>query len=301
MQYKILHAASAIYSGELMGISLPPRTKGSLEFPRRACQQKTVPGGTCLYMHPAGLHAWAQMVSEVMSQHGSFAKGPAVAHFTSCNSAGLAKTGIQRGLARLFWVEPTRFGANGHSRLAFWQCLLMGTVSAVLHNDSTGMVNPGTAMLHAGDKQLAMCYMHHLLSSKKRRDIRHWAEELSMRGFVKCGYPGILVVEGLAPDLHEYLSRLKALPWAAFQVSITLSHHLLIDTRSFGVDFRLCAPAGDIAGCLVVQPCWQLPDQAASQALGFAGRLRQCTVLQGCTSARLCLKVAAMHKSPRLH
>ncbi|KAK9846111.1 hypothetical protein WJX84_010253 [Apatococcus fuscideae] len=75
---------------------------------------------------------------------------------------------------------------------------------------------------NTGDKQLAMCYMHHLLSSKKRRDIRHWAEELSMRGFVKCGYPGILVVEGLAPDLHEYLSRLKALPWAAFQVRLEL-------------------------------------------------------------------------------
>ncbi|KAK9839954.1 hypothetical protein WJX74_001064 [Apatococcus lobatus] len=74
----------------------------------------------------------------------------------------------------------------------------------------------------AGKEQLAMCYMHHLLSSKKRRDIRHWAEELCIRGFVKCGYPGILVVEGLEPDLHEYLARLKALPWAAFQVRMEL-------------------------------------------------------------------------------
>lgn len=73
-------------------------------------------------------------------------------------------------------------------------------------------------MVPVGEQQLAMCYMHHLLSSKKRRDIRHWAEELSIRGFVKCGYPGILVVEGLQSDLHEYLARLKALPWAAFQV-----------------------------------------------------------------------------------
>ena len=84
----------------------------------------------------------------------------------------------------------------------------------------------------AGKQQLAMCYMHHLLSSKKRRDIRHWAEELSIRGFVKCGYPGILVVEGLEPDLHEYLARLKALPWAAFQVSNQHYHELLCDPAS---------------------------------------------------------------------
>lgn len=45
-----------------------------------------------------------------------------------------------------------------------------------------------------------------------------WARELGCSGYSKPGFPGVVVVEGLAPDVREYVARVRALQWQAMQV-----------------------------------------------------------------------------------
>eukprot|EP01135_Chromosphaera_perkinsii_P007572 Nk52_evm28s914 gene=Nk52_evmTU28s914 len=68
--------------------------------------------------------------------------------------------------------------------------------------------------------ELAVClfWMHHIKSTTKRKNIIAWSNELSLRGYSKPGYPGIVVVEGENEDVSEYIRRLKALKWKAIAV-----------------------------------------------------------------------------------
>jgi hypothetical protein len=64
----------------------------------------------------------------------------------------------------------------------------------------------------------AWVWFHHIMSAAKKRCIEVWAAELGLGGVCKPGFPGVLVVEGAAPAVAEYLARLKALRWQAMAV-----------------------------------------------------------------------------------
>lgn len=61
-------------------------------------------------------------------------------------------------------------------------------------------------------------WFHHIKSTQKRKNLVAWARELDLSGYSKPGFPGIVVVEGLAPAVREYLARVRALQWQAMQV-----------------------------------------------------------------------------------
>ncbi|KAI5479367.1 DUF1115 domain containing protein [Pseudohyphozyma bogoriensis] len=63
-----------------------------------------------------------------------------------------------------------------------------------------------------------LLWSHHLLATGKRKNIVQWARELRLWGISKPGYPGVIVVEGLASNVDEFVSRIKALNWKALQV-----------------------------------------------------------------------------------
>ncbi|PNW76970.1 hypothetical protein CHLRE_11g483150v5 [Chlamydomonas reinhardtii] len=63
-----------------------------------------------------------------------------------------------------------------------------------------------------------LVWLHHLKSLTKRKLIVQWARELSLAGAVKPGFPGVVVVEGLEPDVREFLARMRSLTWQAMQV-----------------------------------------------------------------------------------
>ena len=54
-----------------------------------------------------------------------------------------------------------------------------------------------------------LIYSHHIIANDKRAAIRKWAIELGLGGFVKHGWPGVVVVEGAEADADEYVRRLK--------------------------------------------------------------------------------------------
>ncbi|KAF4040595.1 hypothetical protein GN244_ATG07270 [Phytophthora infestans] len=56
-------------------------------------------------------------------------------------------------------------------------------------------------------------YFHHIIASNKRRVVKEWASELQLGGFSKIGWPGVVIVEGLEPNVQEYVRRLQHLRW----------------------------------------------------------------------------------------
>ncbi|EJD03509.1 uncharacterized protein FOMMEDRAFT_154586 [Fomitiporia mediterranea MF3/22] len=59
---------------------------------------------------------------------------------------------------------------------------------------------------------------HHLISPAKRRNLQKWSAELSLRGFAKVGYPGVIYAEGAQDNVTEFVSRVKAMQWLALKV-----------------------------------------------------------------------------------
>ncbi|KAJ1976036.1 hypothetical protein H4R35_002877 [Dimargaris xerosporica] len=68
-----------------------------------------------------------------------------------------------------------------------------------------------------------LLWMHHLLSTTKRKLICQWGKELGLYGrwLSKPGYPGILVAEGRSDAVSEYVRRLKV--WS---LAVDIAHIL---------------------------------------------------------------------------
>lgn len=45
-----------------------------------------------------------------------------------------------------------------------------------------------------------------------------WSADLSVGGLYKIGYPGVLILEGAAADVAEFLARLRGQRWKAMAV-----------------------------------------------------------------------------------
>ncbi|TNY23187.1 hypothetical protein DMC30DRAFT_56113 [Rhodotorula diobovata] len=65
-----------------------------------------------------------------------------------------------------------------------------------------------------------LLWSHHLLATSKRKDIVAWSTELSL-------YPGVIIVEGLASNVDEFVHRIKQLQWKALQVRCELGGALI--------------------------------------------------------------------------
>jgi uncharacterized protein (TIGR00251 family) len=54
---------------------------------------------------------------------------------------------------------------------------------------------------------------HHMYSRMKRRAINEAAAEFQLTGVVKCGKPGIVIIEGDADHVQSWLTRIRGLSW----------------------------------------------------------------------------------------
>ncbi|KAK3718004.1 hypothetical protein LTR37_005430 [Vermiconidia calcicola] len=68
-------------------------------------------------------------------------------------------------------------------------------------------------------KATVVVWLHHLLNTNKRKQaLSPPSPEVS--GLTKPGYPGVLIYSGPVRAVHEHVSELKQLNWAAFQVRL---------------------------------------------------------------------------------
>ena len=63
-----------------------------------------------------------------------------------------------------------------------------------------------------------LCFSHHIIAPAKIRAIRQWAAELALGGFVKIGWPGLIVAEGSEENVKKYVAALQRLRWQHFVV-----------------------------------------------------------------------------------
>jgi len=58
-----------------------------------------------------------------------------------------------------------------------------------------------------------LIYSHHIISKKKRAEIRKLAAELQLTGCMKVGWPGLIIVEGLESNCCEFYDTIKRWQW----------------------------------------------------------------------------------------
>ncbi|EJF67342.1 hypothetical protein DICSQDRAFT_165165 [Dichomitus squalens LYAD-421 SS1] len=64
----------------------------------------------------------------------------------------------------------------------------------------------------------ALFVSHHLKSPQKRRALSQWSHELSLVGFAKVGYPGVIYCEGAQEDVEDFVERVKSMQWLALRL-----------------------------------------------------------------------------------
>ncbi|KAA1467868.1 hypothetical protein DENSPDRAFT_357269 [Dentipellis sp. KUC8613] len=64
----------------------------------------------------------------------------------------------------------------------------------------------------------ALLTSHHLVSPTKRRNMQAWAGALSLAGFAKVGYPGVIYCEGMQDNVEDFVANVKAMQWLALRV-----------------------------------------------------------------------------------
>ncbi|KAJ3919524.1 hypothetical protein F5877DRAFT_89978 [Lentinula edodes] len=64
----------------------------------------------------------------------------------------------------------------------------------------------------------ALFISHHLISPTKRRNLQQWSMSLSISGFAKVGYPGVIYAEGMQENIEEFVDNVKAMQWLALRL-----------------------------------------------------------------------------------
>ncbi|KAH7911617.1 hypothetical protein BJ138DRAFT_1006189 [Hygrophoropsis aurantiaca] len=64
----------------------------------------------------------------------------------------------------------------------------------------------------------ALLTSHHLKAPSKRRSLQQWSSELSISGFAKVGYPGVIYAEGAQDNIEDFVANIKAMQWLALRV-----------------------------------------------------------------------------------
>ncbi|KAG1726143.1 hypothetical protein EDB19DRAFT_1897680 [Suillus lakei] len=87
---------------------------------------------------------------------------------------------------------------------------------------------PETAHYHA------LLTSHHLVSTTKRRSLQRWSSELSISGFAKVGYPGVIYAQGSQENIEEFVANVKSMQWLALRVRFVEPIDLINDEHRQG-------------------------------------------------------------------
>ncbi|EGO05384.1 hypothetical protein SERLA73DRAFT_44012 [Serpula lacrymans var. lacrymans S7.3] len=114
------------------------------------------------------------------------------------------------------WQDVVREKMAGFNVNEFLVYQLISILIPMVHDDmeSTSKVSldlPPTTSLPTPKPYHALLTSHHLISPNKRRSLQQWSSELSISGFAKVGYPGVIYAEGMQENVEE-------LQWLALKV-----------------------------------------------------------------------------------
>ncbi|KAL0069447.1 hypothetical protein AAF712_003473 [Marasmius tenuissimus] len=101
--------------------------------------------------------------------------------------------------------------------------LLSSHLIPLLHENAekpteSPLENHGLAHSSTSTKYHALFTSHHLISPTKRRNLQQWSSSLSLSGFAKVGYPGVIYAQGMKDDVEEFAENVKAMQWLALKL-----------------------------------------------------------------------------------
>ena len=114
----------------------------------------------------------------------------------------------------------------------------------LLHQEAADSINdiatqtsvPNSSTVGPVSRYHALLSSHHLISPNKRRPLQRWSSELSLIGFAKVGYPGVIYCEGEKGNVEEFVGKVKAMQWLALRVRFVdgLSENEPLETTGEG-------------------------------------------------------------------
>lgn len=63
-----------------------------------------------------------------------------------------------------------------------------------------------------------LIYSHHIIAKSKRKSLKDLATKYNLGGYVKIGWPGIIIVEGLEADCDGFTGEIKGMKWQYLNV-----------------------------------------------------------------------------------
>ncbi|TFK42249.1 hypothetical protein BDQ12DRAFT_677878 [Crucibulum laeve] len=125
------------------------------------------------------------------------------------------------------WQEiiQDKLGEIGDSEFPIYQLmslhllpLLHEEVEHVSKSQQATEANGHTADSSSKEPYHALLTSHHLISPNKRRSLQQWSSSLSVTGFAKVGYPGVIYAQGARENVEEFVANIKAMQWLALRV-----------------------------------------------------------------------------------
>lgn len=58
-----------------------------------------------------------------------------------------------------------------------------------------------------------LIYSHHIISKTKRSSIKELASHYKLTGYMKIGWPGLLLIEGMKQDCIDFNDSIRSMPW----------------------------------------------------------------------------------------
>lgn len=81
-----------------------------------------------------------------------------------------------------------------------------------------------------------LIYSHHIISKQKRADIKDLASDLDLTGYMKIGWPGLLIIEGRDEDCIQFYNAIRRWSWQYLvvrgeqQQEVVVHHNQTLDS-----------------------------------------------------------------------
>jgi hypothetical protein len=133
-----------------------------------------------------------------------------------------------------------------------------GTVEAVAANSE-----PASRSVTVGRR---LIYSHHIISKVKRADLAMLFRELDLTGFVRVGWPGLILIEGVEGSCESFYNTIKRWSWQYLVVRGEMQEPALLDAA--GLIPRLLPPYMEVNDLSVIsQHCQSVGLEALFRTL----------------------------------
>ena len=110
-----------------------------------------------------------------------------------------------------------------HARYPLYQLLTAHFLPLLAPNPTSAPSSPKATPAAAMDDitpHHVLLTSHHLIAPSKRKDLLSLSSQLSLVGFAKVGYPGMIYAIGAKSDLTEWVREVKSWQWLALRVRV---------------------------------------------------------------------------------